>query len=59
MIEFEATEMGPPQTFVWFNGLVALNGFLIDVIEMGIAALAVPKKGCEGVAVIPGAIFAF
>ena len=56
MIKFEATEMGPPQTFVWFNGLVALYGFFIDVIEVGNAALAVPE---EGIAVIPGTIFAF
>ena len=58
VIKFEATEMGPPQTFVWFNGLVALYGFLIDVIEVGIAILAVPEKGFEGVAVIRGTTFA-
>ena len=59
VIRFEATEMGPPQTFVWFNGLVALDGFCMDVIEVGITVLAVPEKECEKVAVIPGTIFAF
>lgn len=37
VMRLEAMEMGPPQTFVWFNGLVTLNGFLMDVIEVGIA----------------------
>lgn len=37
VIRLEAMEMGPPQTFVRLNGLVTLNGFLMDVIEVGIA----------------------
>ena len=59
VIRLDAMEMGPPQTLVWFNGLVALNGFLIDVIEMGIGEVAVPEVEYDTVAVMPGTCFAF
>ena len=59
MIRLEAIEMGPPQTLVWFNGLVALNEFLMDVIELGIAELADPVEEYDAVAVIPGTFFSF
>lgn len=59
VIRLEAIEMGPPQTLVWFNGLVALNEFLMDVIELGIAELADPVAEYDAVAVIPGTFFSF
>ena len=55
MIRLEATEVGPPQTLVWFNGLVALNEFLMDVIEA--AGLLAPEAEYDAVAVIPGTLF--
>lgn len=55
MIRLEAMEVGPPQTLVWFNGLVALNEFLMDVIEA--AGLLGPEAEYDAVAVIPGTLF--
>ena len=51
--------MGPPQTFVWLIGLVTLNGFLMDVIEVGIAELVAPEAEYEAEAVIPGTFCSF
>lgn len=59
VIRLVAMEMGPPQTFVWFNGLVTLNGLLMDVIEEGIAELEAPDAEYEAVAVIPAIFFSF
>lgn len=57
VIRLEATEMGPPQTFVWFTGFVALNGFLMDVIEA--AEMAAPEAEYEAEAVTPSTLFPF
>lgn len=46
VIRLEATEMGPPQTFVWFTGLEA-------------AELAAPEAEYEAEAVIPSTFFPF
>ena len=51
--------MGPPQTLVWFTGLVTLNGFLMDVIEAGVAVLATLEAEYEAEAVTPGTFFSF
>lgn len=59
VITLEATEIGPPQTFVWLTGLVTLNGFLMDVIEAGVAELATPEAEYEVEAEIPGTFFSF
>ena len=59
VIKLEATEMGPPQTFVWFTDLVTLTGLLMDVIEAGVAELATPEAEYEADAVIPGTFFSF
>lgn len=59
VIKFEATEMGPPQTFVWFTALAALKGFLMDVIEAGDAELADPEAEYGPEAVTPGMFFSF
>lgn len=59
VIRLEAIEMGPPQTFVWFIGVVTLNGFLMEVIEAGIAELAAPEVEYEAEAVTPGTFFSF
>ncbi|KAL9077185.1 MAG: hypothetical protein Q9161_000451 [Pseudevernia consocians] len=53
VMRLEAMEMGPPQTFVWLIGLVTLNGFLMDVIEVGIAELVAPEAEYAAEAVIP------
>ena len=59
VIRLEATEIGPPQTLVWFNGLVTLDGFLMDVMKVGVAELAAPEAEYEAVALIPGTFFSF
>lgn len=59
VIRLEATEIGPPQTFVWLTGLVTLNGFLMDVIEAGAAVLTAPEAEYEAEAVTPGTFCSF
>ena len=59
VIRLEATDMGPPQTFVWFTGLVTLTGYLMDVIEAEAAELAAPEAEYEAEAVTPGTFFSF
>ena len=59
VIRFEATETGPPQPLVWFMGLVTLNGFLMEVIEVGNTERAAPEAEYEAEGVIPGTFFTF
>lgn len=57
VIRLEAMEMGPPQAFVWFTGLVALNGFFMDVMEA--AELAASDAEYEAEAVAPSTLCPF